>query len=79
VSEFLNCPFCGEQPQVTERAGSSSESHPYLCFVTCTCGGYSARAHQYGGGRERAQARRLAIAAWNRRAPSPDRGTEAGR
>ncbi|WP_379069183.1 Lar family restriction alleviation protein [Mesorhizobium sp. UC22_110] len=62
------CPFCGGGPTITERAATEAERHSFMCFIACMCGGYSARAHQYGGGETKAEAREIVSTAWNRRA-----------
>lgn len=72
TAELKPCPFCGEAPRLTERAGNF-EAH--MCFVSCACGGFSARAHQPGAGATPEAAREQAIAAWNRRSP-PERDGE---
>lgn len=61
------CPFCGRQPQLTDRATSPSSPSPtgWIYFAACHCGGHSAHAHQHGyTPEERA-------VAWNRRTPPP--------
>ena len=44
------CPFCGRAPIHSSRGASPSESSTTgeMHFIACHCGGYSARAHQYG-------------------------------
>ncbi len=61
------CPFCGATPEITERAATEAERHAFMCFIACMCGGYSARAHQYGGGETKFEAQETASIAWNRR------------
>lgn len=46
--ELKPCPFCGRDPQVMDRACSPDVGHNWIWFASCCCGGYSARAHQYG-------------------------------
>jgi Lar family restriction alleviation protein len=65
--EIKPCPFCGDQPDVRERAGMDKGT--YVCVISCMCGGYSALAHQYGVGLNPEYARVNALIAWNRRAP----------
>lgn len=52
---FEPCPFCGRQPHHTQRGRSpyeyDSEERSLateIHFLSCNCGGYSARAHQFG-------------------------------
>ena len=65
---MLGCPFCGRAPEVTLRPGTDREGRGYVCFVSCMCGGYSARAHQFGQGDDEDQAKIRSVAAWNSRA-----------
>jgi Lar family restriction alleviation protein len=44
---LLPCPFCGQPPTVSERADDHSPTK-HVWFIACYCGGYSARAHQFG-------------------------------
>lgn len=67
---LLPCPFCQRVPKLLERASTISEREKFKAFVSCMCGGYSARAHQSGSGMTQTAATAVAIAAWNRR-PSP--------
>jgi Lar family restriction alleviation protein len=73
-ADLLPCPFCGRQPKVTSRAAAQGESDRtwsgMLWFIACMCGGYSARAHQYG------PTEAEAIAAWNTRAALAQRAGE---
>jgi Lar family restriction alleviation protein len=55
------CPFCGEAPEVSDRA-SNDTATGHVWFIVCMCGGYSAHAHQHGDTQE------SATTAWNRRA-----------
>lgn len=41
------CPFCGREPQRTNRADSNT-STKHIWFIACFCGGYTANAHQFG-------------------------------
>jgi len=68
AEQLLPCPFCGGEPKVSERPDSNSENGGYMCFVACYCGGFSARAHQYGQGFTPRAARTKAADAWNHRA-----------
>lgn len=63
--ELLPCPFCGREPRVSERPDST---FPFVCFIACNCGGYSACAHKMGSGDSPEAARAEARAAWNARA-----------
>lgn len=64
--EWLPCPFCGGQAQITERPQSSKDTG-FFCAISCFCGGYSAHAHQHGIAETKEAARHEAIAAWNTR------------
>jgi Lar family restriction alleviation protein len=47
---LLPCPFCGRDPKKLIRAASESEiSTKEYNALSCHCGGYSARAHQFAG------------------------------
>lgn len=63
IPELKGCPFCGRQPRLTARAATDSEQSPTgeVFFVTCHCGGYSAKAWQRGCSLAEVQA------AWNTR------------
>ncbi len=65
-SELLPCPFCGGEPTIGERP-DNIDGTEFVCFVSCHCGGYSARAHQFAKCKTPEAARCEAIAAWNRR------------
>ncbi len=39
------CPFCGQQPRLTDRASNHTASG-WLYIVSCCCGGHKANAHQ---------------------------------
>ena len=67
VRPIAPCPFCGLAPEIKERKGGTGES-PYLCFIACYCGTYTAHAHQHGRGDTALHARQDAVDAWNRRA-----------
>jgi hypothetical protein len=62
-----SCPFCGAEPRLGELSATGSD-HPFTCFIACYCGGYSATAHQMGGGQTKEEARANATSAWNTRA-----------
>jgi len=65
------CPFCGRQPEVSSRPGSTEDAK-FVAFTVCMCGGYSARAHQWGGGDTDEAARSASALAWNTRASLPE-------
>lgn len=60
------CPFCGRQPRFTERDSSYGETSPTgrIYFLSCMCGGHSAKAHQFGHSAEEV------VAKWNTRVES---------
>jgi len=66
AEEIAACPFCGRAPEMFTRASTLGEDSPTgkVTFISCKCGGYSARAHQYG------HTEAEVIAAWNRRTGS---------
>lgn len=64
---IATCPFCGIAPEIKEREGGTGES-PYLCFIVCYCGTYTAHAHQSGRGDTALHALQDAVDLWNRRA-----------
>jgi Lar family restriction alleviation protein len=72
-AELLPCPFCGRTPKMSSRAAAEGEFYGHddpsktLTFISCMCGGYSARAHQYGPSEAEA------IARWNTRAATTAR------
>lgn len=50
-NELKDCPFCGREPEQSERAdNNTSTGRAY--FIACMCGGYSANAHQFGETKE---------------------------
>jgi len=65
---LLGCPFCGRQPKVAGRESGPGDAEGYLCFISCRCGGYAARALQFGKGDDPTQAESIAAEAWNTRA-----------
>jgi hypothetical protein len=66
--ELKPCPFCGGAPKTSHRACSAGEDGKFIAFTACYCGGYSARAHQYGVGETVPDAIRQVSAKWNTRA-----------
>lgn len=64
---LLPCPFCGEEPNITERPNAAYESTRFSCFISCMCGGYSACAHKFAIGDTPEETRSKAIAKWNTR------------
>lgn len=61
------CPFCGRQPNLTSRRQASWETAPWVSFLSCMCGGYSARAHQFATGDSEAETVAEVTAKWNTR------------
>lgn len=59
----LGCPFCGRDPISSYRATASYDRSGtgQIHFLSCMCGGFSARAHQYGDTYEEV------LAKWNTR------------
>lgn len=64
---MLPCPFCGQEPKLTERPSTDGEGGGFSCFIACYCGGYSACAHKMGRGPSPEEAKMTALAAWNMR------------
>lgn len=67
--ELKPCPFCGRKPSMSGRAQDPRDGAPWISFVACYCGGYSARAHQFATGQTQEQSLADAVKAWNTRAP----------
>lgn len=40
------CPFCGRDPEQSDRPSNHTESGR-IYFISCRCGGFSAHAHQH--------------------------------
>lgn len=64
MTEIKGCPFCGGNGVLTARGDTEGV---YKAFVTCCCGGRSARAYQFGLGATEEEAKTKAVTAWNRR------------
>lgn len=71
---LLPCPFCGGEARLLERPNNAANDE-FFCAVSCMCGGYSAKAHQFATSATADTAKAEAIAAWNRRTP-PTPATE---
>lgn len=71
-----SCPFCKREPAITQRAAGDREG--FACFIACMCGGYSARAHQYGYGLTPEEALSEATTRWNTRALPVSAGEPVG-
>ena len=77
MSELLPCPFCGGRPRVDlakktfcQLHGEPSQQVTVYCYhADCVSKPSVSAGDVFNGGE--AQAREKAIAAWNRRAPSP--------
>lgn len=76
--ELKPCPFCGGKPRVDldkitycQLHGEPSQTVRVYCYRSDCAAKPSVSAGDVYNGGETA-ARRVAIAAWNRRAPSPD-------
>lgn len=67
--EIKPCPFCGGEPQFRSRPQSEDNGLGFIAFISCKCGGYSARAHIFGEGGGLDEATAQAISTWNTRAP----------
>lgn len=65
---LLPCPFCGRAPISATRAGGGFDSAPWVSFLACMCGGYTAHAHHSGYGQTPDEARSDVAARWNTRA-----------
>ena len=63
----LPCPFCGEQPQTTERP-DNIDGTQFFFALACYCGSYHANAHKMAIRKTPEQAKADAIGAWNARA-----------
>jgi len=50
-NELKDCPFCGREPEQSERADNNTITGRAY-FIACMCGGYSANAHQFGETKE---------------------------
>ena len=69
-TELLPCPFCGGAPTTIERPDNIDGTQFFYAFA-CYCGGYSACAHKMAVRKTPEFAKADAIAAWNRRASTP--------
>lgn len=69
-TELLPCPFCGGAPTIIERPDNIDGTQFFYAFA-CYCGGYSACAHKMAIRKTPEIAKADAIAAWNRRASTP--------
>jgi hypothetical protein len=82
AGKAVACPFCGSKPKRTTRAGSLYEDSKFVSFLSCYCGGYSARAHQSAGADTADEAERAVTKNWNTRAsptalPAPEGALES--
>jgi len=58
--ELRPCPFCGRAPRTMDRADNHSKTG-HIWVISCTCDGFSARAHQLRDTKE------AVVEAWNKR------------
>lgn len=65
-ASLLGCPFCGRPPRGATRPSTGDQ--PWVSFIYCHCGGYSARAHQFGEGETPDLSVAAVVEKWNRRA-----------
>lgn len=60
TQELKACPFCGEQPELIERADNHTDTKKYFA-ISCKCGSYSTTAHRF------AETKSACIEKWNTR------------